>query len=568
MRLRHVGLVVLSFVGGVHCGGSGPSAASGSGDDGGSSVVPPTSGADATAPGADGGAAATSGDGGNPSGGGDGSVPPKGSDGGTSTGPHPDAGPIGDVSVLMMHNHINRDGFFDDPGLTEAALSAGTLHLDSAFQPKLTGKIYASPLYAQNGVGGKGTFYVATASNNVYAIDEPTGALAVPVKNLGTPPTVYTGTTSPGGIVGTPAIDATTRLMVLDAETSASTHTIYALSIDDLSVAWSLDVSTLRDPVVGPFVAAAQSQRSAVLIVGGIAYVTYGGYWGDGGDYHGWVVGVPLSGTSGAKAYATPTKSCGMWAAGGPSSDGTDIFVSTGNGSKGTTWGGEFAVMRFHAGLVFSGATADYWFNQNDNGDQDLSGAGPLVVDAPGMTPSSLLVQVGKDGNAYLLDRSNLRGGASPLSSASIMGGSGEMSNVPAWATVGGTTYVATISNDGSPGNACPSGTSGDLVVFKIDPTAANKIAVAWCANNNGGGSPSITTSDGQSDALVWTMGTDSKGGAKSGDSQMHAWDLATGKAIVTGSDTAANTRHFTTPIAVHGRVLTVGDNTLYAFKP
>src|SRR5262249_31837144 len=145
----------------------------------------------------------------------------------------------------------------------------------------------------------------------------------------------------------------------------------------------------------------------------------------------------------------------------------------------------------------------------------------PLVVDVPSMSPSALLVHVGKDGNAYLLDRSNLKGGASPLASKKIMGGSGEMSNVPAWATVPSGTYIATISNDGSLGSACPAGTSGDLVVFKLDPAAASKMTVVWCADNKGGGSPSITTSDGTHDALVWTFGTDRKGGQKSGDGQL-----------------------------------------------
>jgi hypothetical protein len=142
------------------------------------------------------------------------------------------------------------------------------------------------------------------------------------------------------------------------------------------------------------------------------------------------------------------------------------------------------------------------------------------------------------------------------------------MSNVPAWATVGGTTYVATISNDGSLGSACPAGSSGDLVVFAIDPAAANKIRVVWCADNKGGGSPSISTSDGNSDAMLWTFGTNTKGNAPGGDNQLHGWDLATGKPIVTTSDVVNNTRHFTTPIFVHGRVMIVGDNGLFAFKP
>jgi len=466
------------------------------------------------------------------------------------------------TSVYTMHNHVNRDGFYIDAALTEATLSAaGTIHLDATFKPTLSGNVHSSPLYVANGVNGKGTFYVVTTSNNVYAIDETSGTLSIPVKNLGA---------AGDGIVGTPAIDPTTRLMVLDAGLNGGTHTIYALSIDDFSEKWSLDTSTLTDPSAGAFPANVQSERAAVLILNGTAYVSYGGHYGDGGNYHGWVVGVPLTGpTAGAvKEYATPTEKCGMWEAGGPASDGTNVFVSTGNpGATGATWGGEFAVMRLQPGPVFSGNTVDYWHNINDNGDQDLSGANPLVVDAPSMTPSALLVQFGKDGNVYLLDRANLDGNASPLSSKSIMGGSGEMSNVPAWATISGTTYLATISNDGSLGTACP-GAAGDLVVLKLDPTVADKMTVAWCANNNGGGSPIITTSDGTHDGMLWTMGTDTKNDGPGGDNEMHSWDLATGNPVVTGSDTAANTHHFTSPIVVNGRLIQTGNNALYAFKP
>jgi hypothetical protein len=60
---------------------------------------------------------------------------------------------------------------------------------------------------------------------------------------------------------------------------------------------------------------------------------------------------------------------------------------------------------------------------------------------------------------------------------------------------------------------------------------------------------------------LVWTVATE-------GNGQIHAWDLETGTPVVTGSDALSGTRHFTTPIFVHGRVFAVGDNRLYALKP
>jgi hypothetical protein len=564
---RIVGSVALAAV--FACGSSSGSNASGDGSAGGSEDG---GGQDGTMAGSGSGSGGSSS--GSSSGASSGSSSGVGADGGSGSSGGGDGG-TATGGVLMLHNHVNRDGLFVDGKLTKTALMSGMMHVDTTFDGTVVGNVHASPLYVASGVGGKGTFYVATDSNNVYALDETTGKSAIQTKSAGTAAqNTYTGgcgNVHPIGITGTPAIDATTRLMVFDAATADAqntilTHTIHAWSIDTFTESWSLDVSTLTDAVVGKFMPKPENQRSAVLIVGGIAYVAYGGHSGDCGAYHGWVVGVPLSGISGAKAYATPAAESGMWGCGGPASDGTSVFVATGNGStlQGGAWGGAFSVIKLQPGPVFGGGTANYWLAVNDNGDADLGGSMPLVVDAPAITPSALVVQVGKDGNAYLVNRTNLGGAMSPVATAHVM--NGEISNAAAWATVQGVTYVAMTSNGSGNGASCP-GTAGDLVVVKLDPAAANKITTVWCADNKGGGSPSITTSDGTNDALVWTMGTE-KHNATQGSNQLHAWDLATGQAIVTASDTVMNTRHFTTPIAVNGRVLVAGDNRLYALKP
>ena len=49
---------------------------------------------------------------------------------------------------------------------------------------------------------------------------------------------------------------------------------------------------------------------------------------------------------------------------------------------------------------------------------QDLGSSGPLLVDVPGATPSHLVVAMGKDDNAYLLNRDNLGGITDPIASA------------------------------------------------------------------------------------------------------------------------------------------------------
>jgi hypothetical protein len=493
------------------------------------------------------------------------------SSGGNSSGTV--AGPDAGTSVLQFHAHPNRDGFFVDPAITKAG--AAGLKRDTTFSGAFTGNVYASPLYVQDGPGGKGAFIVATEADVVYALDEATGSVVwqTPVGTPADGTGAGCGNISPIGITGTPAVDLATRLVVFSAATSdgnggIATHTIHALAIDDGKEKWSVDVSTLHDASGLAFSPQPQNQRGAVLIVGGTAYVAYGGHYGDCGDYHGWVVGVPLASPTAVKAWATTVKGAGIWAPGGPSSDGQSIYVTTGNGFGGSaTWAESEGVFRLDPGPSFTGQSADYFAPSNwqelDQGDIDISGSGPLVIDAPAIAPKALVMAQGKDGNLYLLDRGNLGGvGASGVGVLSVL--SGEISNAGAWATVGGTTYVVVRPNQGGSGVGCPNGTAGDLVAVKLDPAAPQKMTVAWCADGQGEGSPIITTSDGNADALVWTAGAEAS-------QQLHAWDLATGALVFKGgtsADRLSNVRRFTTPIAANGRIFVGGDGKLFAFRP
>ena len=81
----------------------------------------------------------------------------------------------------------------------------------------------------------------------------------------------------------------------------------------------------------------------------------------------------------------------------------------------------------FEPGPIFTGDPSDYWVPLNWRDldipwDFDLGSCGPLLVDVPGATPSNLVVQLGKDGKAYLLNRANLGGIAVPVASAQVSG--------------------------------------------------------------------------------------------------------------------------------------------------
>ncbi len=567
---------------GSNANGEGSGAASGSSSSGSSASGSSSAGDDASS-GAPAGDAATS-----------------GSDAGMST-------TTSEADVLQIHKHINRDGLFVDPAFTESAFMGKTLKLDTTFDGTASASatspdhIYASPLYVTNGVNGKGTFYVATESNDLYALDETTGKSVIAAKSAGAPATVSfspcgCGNIKPIGITGTPAIDPTTRLIVFDAATGngtaangIKTHTIHAWSIDDFHEVWSLDVSKITDSAIGAFVPGVENQRSAVLIVNGVAYVTYGGHWGDCGMhaaadtmctgpqttfYHGWIVAIPLDATpatvlGATKHWVTPSTEAGMWAAGGPASDGTDVFATTGNGDNGSGaagWKGAFSVVHFTTagGFGFTQSSTSYFHAVDDNGDEDLGGSGPLVIDDPNVTPPHMIVQLGKDNDAYVLNRANLGGESDPPQKARV--NMGELSNVGADAVTPDGTFVAFVSNtENGVALNCGNGVQdGNLEAITL--AADGAISVPWCVNAQGGGSPSITSSDGTKDFMVWSMGTDIANSGGDGD-QLHAWDLEKGTAIVTGSDTIPKTRHFTTPIFVHGRAFVVGDGKLYALK-
>jgi hypothetical protein len=63
-------------------------------------------------------------------------------------------------------------------------------------------------------------------------------------------------------------------------------------------------------------------------------------------------------------------------------------------------------------------------------------------------------------------------------------------------------TYVV-FETFGS-GAGCPD-VPGDLVALKIAASAPPTVTVAWCASNNGYGSPIVTTTDRISQPVVWS---------------------------------------------------------------
>src|SRR5438309_3677863 len=334
------------------------------------------------------------------------------------------------VNVTQEHNNLSRDGLYIDSAFTAA--NAANLTRDLNFNGTISGNLYAQPLYIEGGPNGAMVIAV-TESNNVYALNATTGTVMWQ-RNLGPPvplSELFCGNINPVGITGTPVVDLASRSLFLDAliEGTTKKHFIYSLNVDTgaTNAGWPVDVNATATYNGMTFTSLIQEERGALALVNGIVYVSYSGYVGDCQNYHGWVVGVDINNPSNVGAWATTAIGGGIWGHGGVASDGTNMLVVTGNTfNTGGIWMGGEAIIRLQAGPTWTGQPTDYWVPTNwfslDNSDTDLGGVSATVVDVPGATPSQLVLALGKDSNAFLLNRNNLGGINGPVYQANVGG--------------------------------------------------------------------------------------------------------------------------------------------------
>ena len=474
------------------------------------------------------------------------------------------------VNVTQYHNDGKRSGLYIDSAFTQSA--AANLTRDLSFNGTIVGNVYAQPLYIEGGPNGP-MVIVVTESNNVYALNAANGSI-VWQRNVGAPvpePDLPCTEVGSMGIIGTPVVDLNSRALFLNAMTTPDggetiKHYILSLNVDTgaINSGWPVDVELMAEYNGTTFTAAIQQQRAALAIVGNVLYVGYGSM-GDCDLYHGWLVGVPINNPASVTAWAAATagnaNGGAIWGVGGIASDGNNPFVTTGNTiGTGGIWGGGEAVIRFQPGPIFSGNSSDYWVPANwqslDTNDQDLGSSGPLLVDVQDATPSRLVVAMGKDQNAYLLNRDNLGGlAANPITSAQES--SSFIIQAAAAYRTNQSTYVALRA------------ASDKLRAFRITATSPPGIAIGWDAVRTGCGSPFVSSTDGTDNMIVWVVGTDSRSGA--GDNRLHGYDGDSGTVIYDGGGTnelmAGTHSYSTTGIVARGRIYVAADNKVYAFK-
>ncbi|HLZ39968.1 MAG TPA: hypothetical protein VKQ11_03355 [Candidatus Sulfotelmatobacter sp.] len=256
------------------------------------------------------------------------------------------------------------------------------------------------------------------------------------------------------GVTGTPVIDHATNTiyMVSASEKGASNsgscsgtvgtfyHRLHALDIATGSEKFNAPVTIAAsvpgtgDGSVGGIVSfnsQLSHQRSGLALTGGNVVVAFSAHE-DATPYHGWVISYQASNVQQQTAVFNTTPNGlngadgGIWAAGGaPAVDsGGDIYVTTGNGdfdeinpNPDNDYGD--SILRLHpfSGNTLNGVNLSIagWFTPYDEGtlqlyDTDL-GSGAVVLlpnQNSGAGPVHLLVQTGKEGVVYLIDRDNM----------------------------------------------------------------------------------------------------------------------------------------------------------------
>lgn len=374
------------------------------------------------------------------------------------------AGAQAQTSVTTQHNDIGRTGQNrNETILTPANVNA--TGFGKLFSYSIDGQAYAQPLYVPGVTMGAGTVqagtkhnvvFITTEHDSVYAFDADSngGSNASPLWKItlldsahgasSGATTVPNGDVSTGdinpevGITGTPVIDISSNTMYVVGKTKESGNYVQRLH--------ALDITTGVEKSGSPVTLAAQvsgngngssggilkwdpkweNNRAGLLLLNGIVYIGFAAH-GDNGPWHGWILAYNAASLQQTSVFCSTSNGSGsgIWMSGaGLAADTANngrIFVTTGNGAfnantapynNSMSYGDDFVRLDINNGVMTVG---DHFtpLNQSSlNGsDSDVASGGVLLLpDQTAGGHTHLMVEAGKEGRIYLVDRDNLGG--------------------------------------------------------------------------------------------------------------------------------------------------------------
>ena len=386
------------------------------------------------------------------------------------------------------------------------------------------------------------------------------------------------------GITSTPVIDPTSNtIYVVAKSTVAGTTFIQRLH--------ALDITTGQEKFGGPVQLSGsvpgngngssggmlnwdpmwENNRASLLLLNGIVYIGFGSH-GDNGPWHGWILAYNGSTLNQTGAWcSTPNAAgAGIWMGGtGLAADVPSgkpygrIFTATGNGTfdavapsytNSMDYGDSIIKLDLANGVptMISGGTTvgddftplnQYFLNYNDK--DQASGGAVLLPDSVG-GGGHQLVQVGKSGIIYVLNRENLGGynpnnTTDPGESATVNGlwGAPAYWNGQVYVWSVGSNLMAFGFENGAFVSSSPSSTSAESAGFP-SPT------------------PSISA-NGTTNGIVWSMLTDNYD--SQGRAILFAHDASNVATLLYSSesnvtrDNPGNSVKFVVPTVVNGKV-------------
>ena len=508
------------------------------------------------------------------------------------------------VSVTTYYSDNSRTGH----NVKETVLTLSNVNstkFGKLFSTTVDGYVYAQPLYVpkvQNVAGGThNVLYIVTEHDSLYAIDADSGAVLWQksfIKPSAGVTTVPNADVSCGnlkteiGITSTPVIDPATKTIYVVVETKE--NGVYRQRLH------AIDIVTKAEKFGGPVIIAAkvngtgdgstsgkisfdplrEQTRPGLLLENGHVVIAWTSHC-DIRPYHGWVMSYGASTLAQEAVFNVSPNGAqgGIWMSGdGLASDSNgNIYFATGNG----TYDGSSHSNYGDSIVKLSGPNAGIfkildWFTPHnqaslDNGDTDLGSGGVLLLpNLPiGSPHPHLLVQMGKEGTIYLIDRDKMGKycagcGSNPQIVQEIPGASAGIWGSPAYWN--GSVYWGGGREGNNPDSLKAfSFNAHNTGLLSTSPTSQSQQLFRYST------AAPIVSSDGRSNGILWIL--DNSTYKATCCQVLYAFDARNLATLLYSSNQAANHRDqsggavkFTAPIVANGKVYAGSQNKVTAW--